>query len=628
VVLLPTAARNRLVIIASFAALCVGLPSAAAARAAAASLFLSPSGSDSNPCTQAAPCRSVDRGYRVAQPGQTVELAAGSYGAQSIALDGSKTSSTDVVFRPVAGASATLGWTEIRSSHITFENLRFADGWRTWNGVSDFTFRSTSGRKMMMYGTREVSVLGGDYGPSHNEYSFISSPGPGQGDPASILIDGVRFHDYTRDAGRHTECLHVAAANGITIRNSRFERCAVMDLFFTLNVNSASAPSSVLLENNFFGPPVGGYYSVLFDHDYDANGQAIPWRNVTVRHNSFGHQWTIESGSNAVTNVTVSANAGVLANCRAGVAYSRNVWQGRSCGASDRNVASTGFRDAAALDYHLAAGSPAIDAGDAGSFPAMDIDGHTRFAGAAPDAGADEYGSSAASPPPAPPAPPPPAPTAPAAGLVAAYGFDEGRGRRISDASGGGNRGNVSGAVWTKGRYGMALAFDGRNDRALVPDADSLDLRSAMTVEAWVRPAALAGRRPVLTKEASRKSAYSLYASIASKRPAGYAASFRALGRERLRRSRWTHLAATYNGARLRLYVNGARVSSRRLSRRMVSSRGPLAIGGRVMAKEWFKGRIDEVRVYSRPLSRAEIRRDMRTAINGGARPAGLPRAR
>ena len=389
---------------------------------AAASVFLSPSGSDSNACTQVAPCRSLNRGYRVAQPGQVVELAAGTYGTQNVQFDAAKTSTTDVLFQPAAGGSVSIGFTELRGGHIEFRDLRFTDGWRTWDGISDFTFRNVTGRKLSIYGTRDVSVIGGDYGPSHNEYSFISATAPGAGDPGQILIDGVRFHDYTRDASAHTECLHVAAADGITIRGSRFERCAVMDLFFTTNTNSASPPHGVLLENNFFGPTVGGFYTVLFDRDYDSTGAAIAWRDVTVRHNSFGQVFTIEDGSNTVSNVRVSANAGEIANCRAGVTFARNVWRGRSCSASDRNVTSVGFRDPGNLDYHLAPGSPAIDAGDPASYPTLDIDGHGRPVGVAPDAGADEFGSTgppspspAPPPPPGPPSPPPPGPSRPRA---------------------------------------------------------------------------------------------------------------------------------------------------------------------------------------------------------------------
>ena len=70
-----------------------------------AQVFVSPSGNDAAACSQVAPCRSFDRAYRVAQPGQTVEVACGSYGAQSVGRDASKTSSSDVVFRPANSAA-------------------------------------------------------------------------------------------------------------------------------------------------------------------------------------------------------------------------------------------------------------------------------------------------------------------------------------------------------------------------------------------------------------------------------------------------------------------------------------------------------------------------------------------
>src|SRR5688500_5768868 len=53
---------------------------AAGAKATGVHLFLSPKGSDSGKCTRAAPCRSLQRAYRVARPGQIVELAGGAYG--------------------------------------------------------------------------------------------------------------------------------------------------------------------------------------------------------------------------------------------------------------------------------------------------------------------------------------------------------------------------------------------------------------------------------------------------------------------------------------------------------------------------------------------------------------------
>ena len=47
-------------------------------------------------------------------------------------------------------------------------------------------------------------------------------------------------------------------------------------------------------------------------------------------------------------------------------------------------------------------------------------------------------------------------------GLVAAYGFDEGSGTTVTDASGNGNAGTITSATWAAtGKYGEALQFNG-----------------------------------------------------------------------------------------------------------------------------------------------------------------------
>jgi hypothetical protein len=77
----------------------------------------------------------------------------------------------------------------------------------------------------------------------------------------------------------------------------------------------------------------------------------------------------------------------------------------------------------------------------------------------------------------------------------------------------------------------------------------------------------------------------------------------------------WTHLAGTYDGATLRLYVNGVQVSSRSPSGPIAVSTNPLQMGGDSIYGQYFQGRIDEVRVYNRALSATEIQRDMNTPI-------------
>ncbi len=71
------------------------------------------------------------------------------------------------------------------------------------------------------------------------------------------------------------------------------------------------------------------------------------------------------------------------------------------------------------------------------------------------------------------------APGAPSNGLVAAYSFDEGTGTSVSDASGNGNTGAISGASWaSSGKFGKALTFDGVNDVVTIADSAELDLSS------------------------------------------------------------------------------------------------------------------------------------------------------
>ena len=78
----------------------------------------------------------------------------------------------------------------------------------------------------------------------------------------------------------------------------------------------------------------------------------------------------------------------------------------------------------------------------------------------------------------------------------------------------------------------------------------------------------------------------------------------------------WAHIAMTYDGTRQRLYINGVEVLNRAQTGSVAVSAGALRIGGNASwAGEFFRGLIDEVRVYNRALSAAEIAADMKTPI-------------
>jgi hypothetical protein len=211
----------------------------------------------------------------------------------------------------------------------------------------------------------------------------------------------------------------------------------------------------------------------------------------------------------------------------------------------------------------------------------------------------------------------PPAP----AGLVAAYGFDEAAGTvQVTDASGRGNGGTIAGATrTTAGKFGGALSFNGTSAWVTVKDAASLDLTTGMTIEAWVKPSTLTGWRSVVLKEAPNGLAYALYSGNDASRPAGFVhfgTDIGVNGTTTMVANVWTHLAVTYNGTTLRLFVNGTLVRSQSASGAAITTTGALRIGGNSFWGEYFKGLIDEVRIYNRALTATEIQRDMTTAIS------------
>ena len=217
---------------------------------------------------------------------------------------------------------------------------------------------------------------------------------------------------------------------------------------------------------------------------------------------------------------------------------------------------------------------------------------------------------------------------APARGLVAAYGFNEAnsKGMRFGDGSGHKNGAKGSHVRRVRGKFGRGAGFNGKSSWLTVRSRKSLNMRGALTLEAWVQPRAASGSRSILMKQGRGKSQYALYAAspragIAAEASVG-GKSYPVGGGQTLRLGRWTHLAATYDRAHLNLYRNGVEVASVPASGRLGSSRGPLRIGGNSIAGEWFKGVIDDVRIYNRALTPAEIQRDMRRSVGRPARSA------
>lgn len=203
--------------------------------------------------------------------------------------------------------------------------------------------------------------------------------------------------------------------------------------------------------------------------------------------------------------------------------------------------------------------------------------------------------------------------------LVASYSFNEGTGSTVSDSSGKGNNGTITGATWsTSGKYGKALSFNGTTNYVSVPDATPLDLTNGMTLEAWVNPSTLSGWRTILLKEQSGNLTYALYANTDGNVPSGemyVGANADIRGSAQLPLNTWSHVAVTYNGSVFKFFLNGTEIFSKNISGSMSVSNGQLRIGGNTIWGEYFKGMIDEIRIYNKDLSQSEIQSDMNTGI-------------
>jgi len=208
-------------------------------------------------------------------------------------------------------------------------------------------------------------------------------------------------------------------------------------------------------------------------------------------------------------------------------------------------------------------------------------------------------------------------------GVVGEWGLDEGGGTVAVDSSGNGMNGALlNGVTYTTGRSGMAtLHTGGVNQHIRVPNAPVLaSLTGKLTLSAWVRPTDLTAEsfQGVITRQFGTSwndqwylSIFNGYPTMGVNTPVGGNQSVRASAKVAV--GQWTHLAGTYDGAMVRLYVNGVQVASFAKSGDLVAASTPVIIGGNQndavpdAAEELFRGAIDNPVVYNVALTPTEI---------------------
>lgn len=198
---------------------------------------------------------------------------------------------------------------------------------------------------------------------------------------------------------------------------------------------------------------------------------------------------------------------------------------------------------------------------------------------------------------------------------VAWWPFEEGGGTSIVDHSGWANHGTTQGAsFWTSGLSGLGLSLEGGPDRVLVPDATSLDPTTAITMATWIRPAQVANQVLMSKAIESATSGYELGLSsdghpFARFNQAVSGDTFRvdATASYPSNGADWMHVAATYDGAEIRLYVNGLLDTLTTASFSIATNNLALALGAQGDGARAYRGALDEARLYTRALSSSEI---------------------
>ncbi len=137
--------------------------------------------------------------------------------------------------------------------------------------------------------------------------------------------------------------------------------------------------------------------------------------------------------------------------------------------------------------------------------------------------------------------------------------FDDGSGTTVSDRSGNGRQGTASSMAWTEGKFGTAGVFNGTNSLVNMGTSAAFNAPN-ITLEAWIKQTSQ-GWSPewtILRKEANDTSLIYDFQTCDNRvylrlnGNDGYVRSNTVL-----QLNRWYHVAGTYDGSSIRLYING-----------------------------------------------------------------------
>ncbi|MDI6451255.1 LamG-like jellyroll fold domain-containing protein [Anaerobaca lacustris] len=210
--------------------------------------------------------------------------------------------------------------------------------------------------------------------------------------------------------------------------------------------------------------------------------------------------------------------------------------------------------------------------------------------------------------------------------LLGWWSFDEGSGTVAADGSGNGNDGTVNGgATWVAGLYGSALQFNGQ-DAYVGTGKSLLNGLAGFTMAGWVSAgntgvySSLFGQNDLIEFGFTTENGGQVGTWMAGNGWAFIGANYG------FSYPSWHHLALAGDATRIALYIDGQEQASDEGGMTGGTSSYFFSIGGNVFnaTGDWFRGEIDDVWLFSRALTQAEIQAVMKGP--GGPGIAKAPR--
>ncbi len=203
---------------------------------------------------------------------------------------------------------------------------------------------------------------------------------------------------------------------------------------------------------------------------------------------------------------------------------------------------------------------------------------------------------------------------APRNGLLGEWLMNEATSTIAHDSSGAGANGTLSGTplpIWVSGKHGMALQFDGANNYVNLPSAKILPSGSAMTVSAWVKLTTNKSWNTVMAHLWTAKNgSWDLFTDSTGRATFGvYDTSQHNSAFNGLLPGVWYNIVGIYDGTNANVYVNGVAgtpASAPGITLDTTGGTGATTISQNP-GSSTMNGVIDDVRIYNRVLSSAEI---------------------